>query len=74
MKKFYLFLLFLLISHNNICQADLSGKQSEKIENSIIKDFFPEYTKRILYKNNSEILAIYDDDSLLVIFFLLGTS
>ena len=65
MKKFCLFLFFLLINHINICQAELSGKLSDKIENSIIKEFFPEYTKRTLYKNNSEILAIYDDSSLL---------
>ena len=65
MKKFFLFLLFLLLNHINVCQAELSGKLSDKIENSIIKEFFPEYTKKTLYKNNSEILAIYEDDFLL---------
>jgi len=65
MKKFYLFLFFLLINHINVCQAELSKKLSDKIENSTIKEFFPQYTKSTLYKNNSEILAIYKDNSLL---------
>ena len=50
MKKFYLFLLFLLISHNNVSQAELSGKLSEKIENFTIKDFFQNTLKEFYTK------------------------